>query len=434
MLPARFRPQAHSMGLSATEVGQESDEEQLEPPPAIRYGPPPVMRYSNRRFGEAAVECLRATVQNESILQIPVGIVNGGPMNECPRRRHVYLTLALVYLVMSAPALGDTLTGVGFAAVRIHDPINGGTMSGYVFYPSAKAKGVTRRGPYELDATLNATPLRGAKPLVMISHGHGGSDLGHHDLATYLASHGFIVAAITHPKDNFRNSSGDGHAVVLVGRPIQISATISYLIRSPEWKPLIDSSRIGVAGFSNGGYTALLLVGAVPRFTRIVSHCRLHPDDRNVCAALARLNAKTGQHGVEQRVSALQRSLHRWGNTDDPRVKSAFVMAPFSSVFGAAGLAHINRPVFLYYGQDDRVLLPRYNVLHIAPLIKTLVGIKMIPKAGHYVFLAPCSEELARDYAGICKDPPGVDRTAVHRQINAEALAFFRKTLQVRLQ
>jgi hypothetical protein len=104
-------------------------------------------------------------------------------------------------------------------------------------------------------------------------------------------------------------------------------------------------------------------------------------------------------------------------------------MAPFSLAFNKAGLARVNHPVFLYYGQDDQVLLPKYNVLHIAPLIKTLIGIRMIPKAGHYIFLAPCSPDLARHDPGLCNDPPGVDRTAAHRQINADALAFFRNTL-----
>src|SRR5574337_543101 len=96
-------------------------------------------------------------------------------------------------------------------------PVGGGTMPGYVFYPSSEASRVTWRGPYELHATPDAKPTPGAKPLVVISHGHGGSDLGHHDLAVYLASHGFVVATLQHPKDNFRDASGDGHPEVMVG-------------------------------------------------------------------------------------------------------------------------------------------------------------------------------------------------------------------------
>lgn len=338
--------------------------------------------------------------------------------------------LILAALLMPAIAVAQTATGVGFAPITIHDPVNGGMMPGYVFYPSTQAKGVSRRGPYELHASMNAKPVPGAKPLVVIAHGHGGADLGHHDLAVYLASHGFVTATLEFPKDNFHDMSGTGKAVVLVGRPIQVKATISMLLSSVRWKALVDPNQIGVAGFSAGGYTALMVVGAVPRFSRFIDYCELRPEDQEIGGVSRRIAASAHQT-ARAYAAAMQKDLDKWGNTDDPRVKAAFVMAPLSLLFDKAGLAHIDYPVSLYYGQDDHVLLPKYNVLHIAPLIKTLVGIRMIPKAGHYVFLTPCSPELTRDAPDICKDPPGVDRVAVHRQINASALAFFRKTLGV---
>jgi len=332
---------------------------------------------------------------------------------------------------MPLALFAQAVTGVGFEAIAIHDPVNGGSMPGYVFYPSVQAKGVTRIGPYELHATRGAAAIPGARPLVVISHGHGGSDLGHHDLAVYLASHGFIAATLEHPRDNFHDASGDGHPEVEIGRPIQVEAVISMLLDDPHWKTSIDPQRIGVAGFSNGGYTSLLLVGAVPRFTRFMDYCTAHPTDSNQCGGVDAFKAEAARHGQtpEQMLAAMQGEFHRWGNPHDPRVKAAFAMAPQSLVFDKAGLASIDRPVFLYYGQDDRVLIPRYNALHIAPLIKTLVGIRMIPKAGHYVFLSPCSPQLARDAPEICLDPPGVDRVAAHRQVDADALAFFRKAL-----
>lgn len=343
-------------------------------------------------------------------------------------RFRTWCGFALVCLVLPFAASAQSGTGVGFAPITIPDPVNGGTMPGYVFYPSIAAAGVTRVGPYELRATRGAVALPGSRPLVVISHGHGGSD---HDLAVYLASHGFVVATLEHPGDNFHDMSGTGTPQVLDGRPIQVKALISLLLNDPRWKKLVDADRIGVTGFSAGGYTALMIVGAAPHFERFVAYCKRHPDDAEDCAMLQKWQSEgsAGAAKLQAALAGLRDGLHRWGNPHDSRVKSAFVMAPLSLVFDASGLASINRPVFLYYGQNDPVLLPNENVLHIAPLIETLVGVTMIPKAGHYVFLSPCSPQLAKEAPNVCKDPPGVNRTLVHRQINAAALAFFRKTL-----
>lgn len=344
---------------------------------------------------------------------------------------HALASVLLVALPITL--LAQSPTAVGFHTISITDPVSDSAMPGYVFYPTTGRAGITWRGPYEVHAVLDAPPTAGQKALVVISHGHGGSELGHHDLAVYLASHGFVVATLRHPRDNFLDDSGDGHAEVMIGRPIQVQATISMLLGDSLWKALIDPGRIGVAGFSNGGYTSLLLMGAVPEFTRFLDHCKVPSHDPNFCDSMKQVEAQVAkEHPGEtprQFLSAMQGELHRWGSTADPRIKAAFVMAPQGLVFDSLGLAPINRPVFLYYGQRDKVLLPRDNVLHVAPLVRTLAGIRMIPGAGHYVFLAPCSPELDEEAPAICRDPPRVNRTAVHRQINADALAFFRKAL-----
>jgi predicted dienelactone hydrolase len=214
-------------------------------------------------------------------------------------------------------------------------------MPGFVFYPSTQpVKDATPIGPYHINATLGAPEQPGPKPLVVISHGNGGSALGHHDLATYLAAHGFVVATIEHPRDNFHDQSGVGYSSTLVGRPIEISETISALLDDPRWKPLIDPNRIGVAGFSAGGYTSLLLVGAVPQFNRFLAYCNRYPDDEPTCTDARRLTSP------EDFLAQAQKDLTRWGATADPRVKAAFVMAPLSLIFDAAGAASIDRPVF----------------------------------------------------------------------------------------
>lgn len=336
--------------------------------------------------------------------------------------------LGLIVSLIAWPSacIAQPTSGVGFQPITIADPVGGGDMPGLVFYPSDEASRVTRRGPYELHASPGTAIAKGAKPLVVISHGHGGSSLGHHDMAVHLAEHGFIVATVEHPKDNFHDTSGMGAVEVLVGRPVQIKSTISALLADSRWN--IDAERIGVAGFSAGGYTALMSVGAVPQFARFTGYCAKEPQDIEVCGPI--IHSKP-EDNIDARLAARQADMDTWGKPADPRVKATFVMAPLSLLFDKKGLSKIRVPVFLYYAEADTVLLPQYNTLHISPFIETLSGIKMIPKAGHYVFLSPCSTALKEEAPLICNDPAGVDRVAEHRRLNADALAFFSKALRI---
>lgn len=325
-------------------------------------------------------------------------------------------------------------TGVGMAALEIPDPVGGGTMSGYVFYPSAAAgTASTTIGPYTVAATRDVPVQPGAKPLVLISHGQAGSNLGHHDLASDLAAAGFLVATLEHPKDNHRDASGVGTAAVLIGRPLQLAATIDAVLSNPRWKDQVDPRRIGVAGFSVGGYTGLMAVGAVPHYVRLIGYCTRHRRSGAICNDARRLAAEARSHGLslQEYLAGVQNDLTRWGPTADPRIRAAFVMAPLGLLFDTAGLAAVNRPVFLAYGDHDDILLPPENALHVKRSVPTLDGARAVAKADHWVFLAPCSAALAETAPEICRDPAGVDRALVHRQINADAIAFFRKTLDV---
>lgn len=340
--------------------------------------------------------------------------------------RRLCSLLAAVLLSIPLALCAATVEGVGIRPITFPDPVNQGHTPGFVFYPtSTPTHGTTAFGPYDVAAAPGAPALAGAWPLVVISHGHGGSDLGHHDLASYLARHGFVVATFEQPGDNFHDQSGSATSKVLVGRAIEARAVIDTMLADAHWKPLIDPARIGVAGFSAGGYTGLLVVGAQPRFDLFIGYCHRHPDDMETCGPAKKLTPEQ----AAAYLAAIQHDLTRWGDTADPRVKAAFVMAPLSLVFDKTGAGAIDRPVDLWYGQHDHVLLPSENALHIKPLVRTLAQVHEVPKADHWVFLAPCSAALAKDAGEICKDPPGVDRAKVHQRINANAAAFFRKVL-----
>lgn len=332
----------------------------------------------------------------------------------------LHLCFACILLVAAAgfPAFSGTISasGVGVSTLRLTDPAGGGPMEAALFYPASRPTGASLIGSsYRIDAEPEAPLQDGPHPLILLSHGHEGSRWGHHDLAEHLALQGFVVAAIEHPGDNYRDQSGIGTDRVLLGRATQISALLSGVLADTRFGPAIDRDRIGVAGFSAGGYTSLLLVGANPDFDLIHPYCRRHPLDGELCGFL----------GLFRRIPANPEK----GALRDSRIRAAFVMAPLAIFFDQQALAAIEVPVFLVYAGDDRVLIPGENGARIMPFLGSIAGYRVVAGADHYVFLAPCPLEQKARRPEICADPPGVDREKVHRTINGDAVSFFSRAL-----
>jgi len=72
-----------------------------------------------------------------------------------------------------------------------------------VWYPTEAPAASFEAGRYTIAAAPNAPPVPGRHRLIVISHGSGGGDLGHHDLAESLARNGMVVAAPRHLGDSF---------------------------------------------------------------------------------------------------------------------------------------------------------------------------------------------------------------------------------------
>lgn len=72
-----------------------------------------------------------------------------------------------------------------------------------VWYPTKQPLTEWHAGPYLIHATGDATVTAGAHPLIILSHGSGGGEFGHADLAETLAGQGYIVAAPRHLGDSY---------------------------------------------------------------------------------------------------------------------------------------------------------------------------------------------------------------------------------------
>ena len=315
--------------------------------------------------------------------------------------------LAACHGAAPAPAPPAPLaSAVGLHRVAAIDPVGGGPLPVAAFYPATGPDGATTElDAYAIAAGRDLPPRDGRHPLIAISHGHAGSMWGHHDLAAALARRGYAVVVLEHAGDNHRDQRGSFTARVMVGRARQVTAAIDAVLADPALRDRIDPARIGVAGFSAGGWTSLLVAGARPDFARLTAYCAAHRD-QPLCQAPFDLDGAPA-------------------SARDPRVRAAFVMAPFALPFGRDGLAEARVPVFLAYAAADELLVPADNAEAIAPLLPALRGVRKLDGAGHYVFLAPCGPKLAAIIPPLCQDPPGIDRAEVHRRLAADALAFF---------
>ena len=315
--------------------------------------------------------------------------------------------IAIVLYLLSGVASANEINA-GFFTVDIDDPVSEKPMSAAIFFPTEDHAGITKIGPIEILAAKDASVQSGRHPLVLLSHGSGGSMFSHHDTAVFLAKHGFIVAAIEHPGDNFRDESGLGTDRVLIGRSMQLSRLLDFLLYQASFSTSIDIEKIGVAGFSAGGYTALVMVGATPKFSRLKAYCALYP--KSILCSGGGVVSLSSPPLVPKA---------------DERIRAAFVMSPVAAFFDREGLSKIPVPIELYAAGGDSVLPIHDNARWVRDNVTTLAKYTELSDADHFVFLSPCTPQMESIMPRLCVDAPGIDRRAVHESVNGDMLRFF---------
>lgn len=280
-------------------------------------------------------------------------------------------------------------------------------------------------------AAISASPAK--LPLIVLSHGTGGAAMGLAWLGEALAANGYVVAAVNHHGNTAAESTQPLQGtLVWWDRPQDISVLIDRLLADPQWGSRIDASRIGVAGFSIGGYTALASVGArlssaqwqkVCTDATTASSCKLPPE----------VSSKFPEGEAERLLTKDQRVLNAVIHMDDDyrdrRIKAAFVIAP---VVGMAmrhdSLGAITVPVQIVVGSDDDQAIPHFNAESIAKAIPN-VKLDILPKVTHYSFLPVCNDRGKNYVKELCVDPSGVDREGLHKYVAIRAIEFFGQAL-----
>ena len=301
----------------------------------------------------------------------------------------------------------------GFSTIDIPADQDGPALHGAVWTPCAKLTGDIELGLYVVPGLRDCPVERAQLPLIVLSHGYGGSFLGHHDTAEALANAGFVVAAINHSSDNYRLRGGPSDSITaLATRTTDIRRLIDYMLHQWPSHDHLAAGQVGFFGFSRGGYTGLVLAGARPDFEQLPalpsSPCATAPDGP-ACA------------GMRQKF----RELLALPLARDARIKAAVIADPFSVVFSVDSLKNVTVPIQLWaseYGGDgvtpDGVAAVRRS-LPVPP------DWHAAQNAAHFGFLAPCSPAQLVANTEICRDGHGFDRVAFHADFNAKVLAFF---------
>ena len=109
---------------------------------------------------------------------------------------------------------------------------------------------------------------------------------------------------------------------------------------------------------------------------------------------------------------------------------AAVIAAPaLGFTFSPEGLAGIKVPIQLWRGDSDELLPHPRHAQNVYEGLPTKPEYHVMPNAGHFSFLAPCTPMAVSIAPEICRDPPGFDRVAFHREFNSAVVMFFKARL-----
>ena len=297
-----------------------------------------------------------------------------------------------------------------------------------VWYPTQDAGPSESTGEnkafFGIQTHRNAVPAPGKHPLVVLSHGYGGSWRNLSWLADVLARQSYVVAAPDHPGTTTFDRD-PARAAMLWERPRDLGRVIDALTARPEIAGEVDGQRIAAIGHSLGGWTVAALAGARFETARLAKDCEANTSPR-ACALTTELGLSNTQ---------LQHSMA------DPRLK-AFVSLDLGLARGLApqSLAGISIPALVIAAGTDIGDMPAplesgYLADHLPKASSTYVT---IPDAMHFSFIQLCKpnavvmiEEETPGDGIVCKDGGNRSRAEIHRETAFLVSGFLAEALTI---
>ena len=276
------------------------------------------------------------------------------------------------------------------------------------------------------NASLN--DALGAWPVVLLSHGTGGTAAGLSWLGRRLAARGFAVLAVNHHGNTGIEPYRPEGFLCWWERARDLSFILDHLAIEGLFAARLDLSRTFAAGFSLGGYTVLALAGAITDLSLFEEWLRGQGKPRgprefpdiggyipNLLATSPEFRASQARHSLSYR---------------DPRIRAILALAPAPPVrsFSIESLRSIELPVGIMVGPADIEAPVQECAAWLAEHIPTSELTLLEPDAGHYVFLCEATDPGRKAEPAICLDPAGVDRSSIHDRAAEAATRLFQSS------
>ncbi|WP_371171520.1 alpha/beta hydrolase family protein [Aliiroseovarius sp. 2305UL8-7] len=271
-------------------------------------------------------------------------------------------------------------------------------------------------GDVEVDRELADSS---AFPVVLLSHGTGGSPESMGWLARRLAQNGYVVIGAHHHGNTGREPYRAEGFLCWWERALDLSALLSMLSEYGPFSGRLDVERVHAVGFSLGGYTALALAGARTSMDRYLSW-----------ASRSGVSSATGPREFPNVASHIKRLLESsstfrksWARQDasfkDERIRSITAIAPAPPVraFDAESLQSISIPVTLISGEADTEAPSRDCADWLATINSRFDKVSIGQNVGHYTFLGFPTANVIEGEEFVFIDNPGVDREDVHEAV-----------------
>ena len=281
-------------------------------------------------------------------------------------------------------------------------------------------------GPVAENAALSSA--QNQWPVVLLSHGTGGSAQGLCWLGTHLAAKGFVVIGVSHHGNTAVEPYLPEGFLCWWERARDLTVILDLLSKHGPFAYCLDLNNVFAAGFSLGGCTVLQLAGAVTSLKLfedwLITLGEPHDGPRefpDLASRIPELRAKSMQY---------RQSVERHSDSYfDPRIKAVVALAPAPPVrsFTPESVAKIVVPMTIIVGQNDVEAPHKQCALWLKENNPSFQIELLGSDVGHHIFL-PVATDIGKALEpDICCDPVGVDRVAIHGSVAAIVETWFNK-------